>query len=120
MSKTFSVIKISSFLMILFVLFSGLSRTNAQSQALNGQIEGIVKDAAGAVIPNASVTLRNTDTGTERKINSDENGFYRALLLPLGNYQLTVEAPNFKRLVREGVTLTTGQTAMRVWSAPSG
>src|SRR5690606_7888464 len=50
-------------------------------------------------------------TGTSRTVTTDGAGVYRAPLLPLGTYQVTVEAPNFKRLVREGITLTTGQTA---------
>jgi len=83
----------------------------AQSQALNGQIEGIVSDANGAAIPAASITATNIETGTERKVTSDENGVYRVPLLPLGTYRVTAEAANFKRLVREGITLVTGQTA---------
>lgn len=83
----------------------------AQSQALNGQIEGTVTDASGASVPNATVTLINVETGTERTVTSDDNGTYRAPLLPLGTYRVTAEAASFKRLVREGITLTTGQTA---------
>lgn len=83
----------------------------AQSQALNGQIEGTVSDKNGASIPNASVTIVNTETGATRNLTTDESGVYRAPLLPLGTYRVTVEAPNFKKLVREGITLTTGQTA---------
>lgn len=83
----------------------------AQSQALNGQIEGTVADAAGAVVGGANVVLRNNETGATRQIATDESGFYRAPLLPLGTYTVTVEAANFKRLVREGVTLSAGQIA---------
>ncbi|MCA1639113.1 MAG: TonB-dependent receptor [Acidobacteria bacterium] len=75
------------------------------------KFEGIVTDAAGAAVPSATITVRNIETGSERQVTSDESGVYRAPLLPLGAYRLTVEAANFKRLVREGVTLTTGQTA---------
>ena len=91
--------------------FADLQRAHAQSQALNGQIEGTVTDQTGATIPNATITIRNIETGTERTVTSDESGVYRAPLLPLGTYRVTVEAPNFKRLVREGITLTTGQIA---------
>ncbi len=84
---------------------------NAQSQALNGQIEGVVTDSSGAAVPNAAITVRNIETGTERSVKSDEAGVYRAPLLPLGTYRVTAELTNFKRLVREGITLTTGQTA---------
>ncbi len=83
----------------------------AQSQALNGQIEGTVTDPNGATIPNASVTIVNIETGTTRTVTTDDSGVYRAPLLPLGTYRVTAEAPNFKRLVREGITLTTGQIA---------
>ncbi len=83
----------------------------AQSQALNGQIEGTVSDKNGAFIPNASVAIVNIETGATRHLATDESGVYRAPLLPLGTYRVTVEAPNFKKLVREGITLTTGQTA---------
>lgn len=86
-------------------------QTSAQSQALNGQIEGTVKDANGSAVPNASITVRNIETGTERTATSDADGGYRVPLLPLGTYKVTVEAPNFKKLVRDGITLVAGQTA---------
>lgn len=87
------------------------SVTLGQSQALNGQIEGAVTDANGAAIPNAAITITNTGTGASRSITSGDDGIYRAPLLPLGSYRVTVDAANFKKLVREGITLTTGQTA---------
>jgi len=97
-----------------FLLVLGLTVTfqaNAQSQALNGQIEGTITDPNGAAVPSASVTVRNIETGAERQVTTDENGVYRAPLLPLGSWRVTVEAANFKRYVREGITLTAGQTA---------
>ncbi|MCU1290866.1 MAG: Outer rane receptor for ferrienterochelin and colicin [Acidobacteria bacterium] len=104
--------QVSSYLLVLGLLFlSSQVSVQAQSQALNGQIEGVVTDAAGAAVPNASITVRNIEKGSEVQITSDENGVYRAPLLPLGSFRITVEAPNFNRLVREGVTLSAGQTA---------
>lgn len=93
-------------------IFAGsFSQVNAQSQALNGQIEGVVTDATGAAVPNATISVRNIEKGSEVQVTSDENGVYRAPLLPLGTFRVTVEAPNFNRLVREGITLSAGQTA---------
>jgi Carboxypeptidase regulatory-like domain/TonB dependent receptor len=89
----------------------GHYKISAQSQALNGQIEGIVTDSSGAAIANASITIKNIETGLERTVISDDSGSYRAPLLPLGTYRVTVEVANFKKLIREGITLTTGQTA---------
>lgn len=92
-------------------LYGNFYHVNAQSQALNGQIEGVVTDAGGGAVPNATIVARNIETGTERQVTSDESGVYRLPLLPLGTYRVTVEMANFKRLAREGITLTTGQTA---------
>jgi hypothetical protein len=112
MIQKLSLFRLASLCLLILTLFSGsVYQVNAQSQALNGQIEGVVTDATGAAIPNASITIKNIETGSERQVTSDESGVYRAPLLPLGTYQVTVEAANFKRLVREGITLTTGQTA---------
>ena len=83
----------------------------AQSQAINGQIEGQISDANGAAIPNAKITATNLETGTSRVVSSDENGVYRVPLLPLGTYRVVAEVAGFKQLTREGITITTGQTA---------
>ncbi len=94
------------------VMFALGSKQNyAQSQALNGQIEGIVTDSTGAAVPNAQITVRNVEKGNELKITSDASGVYRAPLLPLGGYEVTVEVPGFKKLVRSGITLSAGQIA---------
>ena len=47
----------------------------AQSQAINGTIEGTVKDASGAVLPGVTVTVLNTDTGTQRVVVRVGRGF---------------------------------------------
>jgi hypothetical protein len=98
-------------LLLSAIVFAGFYQVQAQSQAINGQIEGVVTDVNGAAIANASIVVRNIETGAERTVVSDEGGFYRVPLLPLGSYRVTVESANFKRLIREGITLTTGQTA---------
>ncbi len=106
--------KVRAFLLcsVFIALFAySFDTVNAQSQAINGQIEGTVTDSNGGSIPNAPITVRNIESGAERSVTSDGNGFYRIPLLPLGTYRVTVEVANFKRLVREGITLSTGQTA---------
>ncbi|MBX7169410.1 MAG: TonB-dependent receptor [Pyrinomonadaceae bacterium] len=97
---------------LLGILIMGLAIFSfGQSQALNGQIEGTVTDQNGASVPNATVTAKNIETGAERKVTTDESGVYRIPLLPLGSYQITIEAPNFKKYVQNGVILTTGRIA---------
>src|SRR5438552_5652417 len=91
-----------------------------QAQALNGQIEGTVSDQNKAAVPNAVITVTNIESGATRTVTTDESGVYRFPLLPLGTYRITAAASNFKKLVREGVTLTTGQTASVDLNLPTG
>ena len=84
----------------------------AQSQAINGTIEGRVEDAQGAVLPGVTVTVTNVDTGTERVVVTGSGGEYRVALLPLGTYRLRYELAGFKTLERSGITLSAGQTAI--------
>ncbi len=81
----------------------------AQSQANTGAIEGTVTDEKTASIAGAHVSLVNTGTNYTRELTTDTDGRFRGLLLPLGGYKVTVKAPNFGTLIRDGVTLAVGQ-----------
>lgn len=112
MFRAVSFYRTTSFCLLLIAVCFGSNFTAyGQSQALNGQIEGVVTDSTGAAVQNATVTIKNIETGNERSLTTDNSGVYRAPLLQLGTYQVTVEAPNFKRLVRTGITISAGQTA---------
>ena len=82
----------------------------SQSQATTGVIEGTVVDPSSAVLPGATVSVRNTATNFEKRETTDSTGRFRALLMPLGPYRITVSLPGFSTLVRDGVTLGLGQT----------
>jgi len=97
------------FLIALLALAIGPS-AYAQSQATTGVIEGTVADESGAILPGASVTLKNTGTNFERVVTTDADGRFRGLLLPLGPYRVSVAMPGFSTLVREGIDLAVGQT----------
>jgi hypothetical protein len=58
----------------------------AQSQAINGTIEGFVRGAAGEPVVGVEVTATNVGTGYERTVLTDERGSYNIPLLPLGSY----------------------------------
>src|ERR1700722_8315577 len=79
------------------------------AQATQGAIIGSVKDAAGAVIPNATVTLTNTDEGTLRSLKSNSVGDFRFLDAKAGHYSLAVEAAGFERWSATDVTLEVRQ-----------
>ena len=94
------------------ILLAFAATASAQSQAANGSIEGTVSDAQGGVLPGVTVTVVNTDQGVERSVVTNEKGFYRALLLPLGSYKVSAELQGFKKFEQTGVTVSVGSTAV--------
>ena len=85
---------------------------SAQATAVNGNIEGIVRDTTGAALPGVAVTVTNMDTGTTRTSVTNEDGVYRAILLPLGRYRIVAELQGFKTFEQQGVSLSARQTAL--------
>src|SRR5690349_158375 len=96
--------------LILLMVFAGSCCIFAQSQANTGTIEGIVTDQTDRAVANAEVTLTNQGTNFTRVLHTDDEGRFRGLLLPLGAYRVTVKAPSFGTIVREGLDLKVGQT----------
>ena len=84
----------------------------AQSTAVNGTIEGTVKDDQGALLPGVTITVTNIDTNDQRVVVTNERGLYRAPLLSLGNYRVGAELQGFKKFEQTGVSLRAGQTAV--------
>ncbi len=82
-----------------------------QSPSTGAQLSGTILDPNGAVVPGATVTLRSGTTGVEQSSTADASGQYAFLLVPAGQYTLTVEAAGFSKLTDTGVTLTVGQLA---------
>lgn len=77
----------------------------ASAQLNRGTITGTVQDPSGAAIPGVKVTIESAATGALTETTTNDYGQYTAPYLPVGAYQLTFEAPAFKRLVRQGVNL---------------
>ena len=98
-------------LLVLLVLIVSAPVAWAQSQAVNGTIEGTVRDGSGGVLPGVTVSVINTDTGTQRIVVSNASGLYRAVLLPLGTYRLVAELAGFKKFEQAGITIAAGKTA---------
>ncbi len=73
------------------------------AQETTGIILGTVKDASGAVIPGAKLTITDPATGLIRAVVADAHGAYQALLLPPGLHRVAVEHPGFQRALRENV-----------------
>jgi hypothetical protein len=81
----------------------------AQNAAL-GSIAGIVRDASGAVVPNATVTVTNSGTGASRTLTTDTDGHYTATFLQPGTYQVVLSGTGYGKIDQRNVTVTVGST----------
>src|SRR5215211_3821563 len=69
------------------------------------QISGTVRDGSGAVLPGATITVTQTETGITRSTVSNEGGFYTLASLPLGSYKLEVMLQGFRTFVQTDLVL---------------
>lgn len=74
-------------------------------------LSGYVRDESEAVVPNAKVTARNLQTGTEASVLTGRDGYYRFPLLRIGEYELKVQAEGFGEYRQTGIRLAVGQQA---------
>src|ERR1700761_494659 len=81
----------------------------AVGQVDEGSVTGVVQDATGAVVPNAKVTLLNTDQGLTQTTNSDNSGVYTFSPVRIGNYSVSATAPGFSVTTQEKINVTVGQ-----------
>src|ERR1700739_2759106 len=91
---------------LLFLLSFTLS-AGAQS-AVDGAVGGNVLDSSGAVIANASVTVRNLGTNAQQLAVTDASGYFRVLHLQPGTYQVTIAASGFDTYDSKSVTVEVG------------
>jgi hypothetical protein len=92
------------------LLFVALATSVSLAQVPTGTLAGTVTDASGAVVPNATVTLTNKETGAVRTLHTDAEGYYSAPSLPAGEYEVKVGAKGFSTFLRP-VQVVTGSTA---------
>jgi hypothetical protein len=79
------------------------------AQEFRGTITGSVTDPQEAMIPNVKIVATHTETGARSGTVSDSSGTYTIPFLAPGIYQITADAPGFKRFVREKFALAVGE-----------
>ena len=77
-----------------------------------GAISGTIKDTTDAILPGATVTLKQAETGLTRELVSDARGRYAAPNLPPGPYEVTAGLVGFGTVTRSGIRLTVGREAV--------
>ncbi len=96
--------------LVVFAMLLIAASAAAQSAA-TAQLHITVKDPKGAVVKDATVTLRNEARNIERAGTNNIEGEYQFLSIPPGQYTITAQAPGFAKTVARDVTITIGQAA---------
>jgi hypothetical protein len=93
-----------------FCIIAGLSSASLSlAQIDKGTIAGTVRDAQGAVVPDARITVTRTDTQRQRALVTDKSGAYSAELLTAGTYSVAAEASGFNKSELSGVQVGVNQ-----------
>src|SRR5271156_7142685 len=100
--KSVLISKIAGTLCAVAILFGGLAWGR-----VGGSISGVIKDPSGRVVTGAQVTVRHVSTGLAYKALSNGKGYYTFPVLPVGQYELDVEATGFTGYQRNRVALDT-------------
>jgi hypothetical protein len=84
----------------------------AQGVGASGDIQGTVTDPSGALLPKATITVAETQTGLQRITVTDATGQFRVPNLAPATYDVSVQVPGFASAVRKGVVVSIGQTVI--------
>jgi len=94
-------------LCFVFILAGSLT-----AQTVSGTLRGTVTDPNGAVVPNASVMVRSTETGLERTVVSSSEGQFNFSFLPIGTYRVETSRTDFNRVVNDNVVVRLNDTTV--------
>jgi hypothetical protein len=90
--------------------FFVLTALHLNAQVVGGTLSGQITDPTGAALSDASVVVRNDETGNERRLVTGSDGRFSAPSIPIGTYTITAEHSGFTSQRRTGIPLTVGQS----------
>ncbi|MFN0100909.1 MAG: carboxypeptidase regulatory-like domain-containing protein [Bryobacteraceae bacterium] len=88
-----------------------LAGATAFPQAITGEILGIVADATGASVADATVSVRNLQTNLKNEARTNGEGGFRVLQLPIGVFEVTVDKAGFAKYIQSDIRLALNQRA---------
>ena len=96
--------------LILAILVAGQTTWVFAQSLTSGDLAGTVTDPSGALVPNASVTVKSNESGSTQTHSTNAQGYYRFSLLGPGAYTISVSASGFQS-IQQQATVTVGQAA---------
>jgi Carboxypeptidase regulatory-like domain/TonB dependent receptor len=104
--------KIGLFLPLMTIAVGLVVSVSAFGQS-TGTVQGSITDSKGAVVPSATVVVRNKATSIERTTQTDSEGNYQVAALPAGTYAVEIKASGFKTQVADQVIVGVAQTLVQ-------
>ena len=90
-------------------MLSVVAPVSSAQTMTSGDIAGVVSDSTGAVVPNATVSLKSAGTGETRVVQTNASGAYRFNLLKPGTYQVFSTSPGLKSDILSNIVVAVGQ-----------
>jgi hypothetical protein len=106
------------FLPVVFVVMASVASVHAQARLTGADLEGVITDQSGAVLPGTLVTVTNLETNVARTVTSDENGRFFVAALPPGSYRVSASLPGFVTQNSDNVVLRLGQSVAINFTLP--
>src|SRR5258706_3626807 len=100
--------KAHDFTVVLVVILALVCCIPSFGQVVKGSISGSVTDPQGAVVPGATVTATNSETGVAYTTTTDSAGIFRINSIPSGIYNVTIKADKFKTVETKSVNVSAG------------
>src|ERR1035437_6442729 len=97
-------------LVVYCLIAFGISIVNAQNSSNAASLRGTVRDATGAAVPGAKITIRQPATNQTRQTVSGADGLYVFDTVPVGEYEVRAKAPGFAAYLNPSVALALGRT----------
>jgi Carboxypeptidase regulatory-like domain/TonB-dependent Receptor Plug Domain len=95
---------LTSILLMVVIIFPAA----LHAQVAGGTLSGTITDPTGRAVPQAQILIKNVATGVDRTVTTNTDGFYTAVNLLPGEYQLRITATGFNTEVKTGITMNVG------------
>src|SRR5262249_30403981 len=82
---------------------------SVRAQNAGGRIVGNVTDPNGASIPDAKITVVNSDTQVHYDTTANKDGYFQTAVIPIGKYNVTIEVANFRSVTYENQSMQINQ-----------